>query len=484
MKIKINKLIFECSKTPFGAFPKKIDSLKSELKLIGGNAGTSNEKFNRALSAVNSSIENNESLADILDEPIKVRVLAILLQKISYKKIHLTKNVFIKIDQLRPTPSALLLHSLYQHYLSYYDLLEDPVAVATWLLKAMKDKRLLKDYHENIFSESGPKWIAEQCIANDREFLNELVTLGLENYSSGRFLSFAKKFYYIEQLKVIPVNQPAALLSELQKQETYDSRYDENYLLGHKILQILIERAPDLDIDDSWLNVVMSIAGDPRVPTTHPNHQKWWSRVSVPLKNKVQGWLSKLDLRLFLEALKNYSLQQGNSEIKRMFPSRKKFLEGLLDKELITNTRLYLASGAESYLLKNYKPEHLTKYSTIKGDPRSIIHVQLGEVHLIEGSHSCYLWIYPKLDPSAIVFDYAKTNVFYDSLTGGMSLKMKRCHTPHKENITHSPVNFSWQRKAINTLNSIGVKVSPEDILSKKDYSLYIRQHGVEHGLH
>jgi hypothetical protein len=230
----------------------------------------------------------------------------------------------------------------------------------------------------------------------------------------------------------------------------------------------------------------MSIAGDPRVPTTHPNHQKWWSRISESFKNKVKGWLSKMDLRLFLEALENYSLQRGNGEIKRMFPSRKKFLEGLLDKELITNTRLYLAQGAESYLKKNYEPEHLENYnySTIKGDARSIIHVQLGKVHLIEGSHSCYLWIYPKLDPSAIVFNYAKKNVLYDSLTSGMSGKMKRCRTPHKENITHSPVNFSWQRKAIKTLNSIGVKIYPEDVLSQKDYSLYIRKHGMGYGLH
>jgi hypothetical protein len=456
------------------------------LELIGRKAGTSNKKIEQALSTVVSAIESNKNLADVLDEPIKVRALAIHLQKSSYEKIHLTENVFNKIDQLRPTPSTLLLHTLFQYYLSYYDQLKDRVAIATWLLKVMENKGLLKDYHNHIFSESGPKWIAEQCIANKRELSNELDHLSLNNYSEGRFLFVVKKFYYIEQLKVIPVNQPAPLLSELQKKENYELRYDWDFLLGHKTLLILIERAPDLDIDDSWLNVVMSIAGDPRVPTTHPNHQKWWSQIPESFKNKVKGWLSKMDLRLFLEALENYSLQRGNGEIKRMFPSRKKFLEGLLDKELITNTRLYLAQGAESYLKKNYEPEHLENYnySTIKGDARSIIHVQLGEVHLIEGSHSCYLWIYPKLDPSAIVFDYAKKNVPYKSLTNDMCGKMNRCGTPLKESITHSPVNFSWQRKAIKTLNSIGVKISPEDVLSQKDYSLYIRQHGMGYGLH
>lgn len=482
MKINIDKLEFNLPKKPFGSLPKKMDILTDNIKLIGEKAGTSNEKFSKAESALISAIQNNQDLADALDEPIKVRALAIFLQMGSSETIHLTESVFNKIDLLRPTPSALLIHSLYQHYLSIFDLLDNPAVVARWLRKAMDRKGLLKVFHKHLLSDSGPRWLAEQCISNDREFANELVHLNLGNYSSGRFFSVAKRFYYVERLKVIPVNLPDPLLLELQQQVTFESRYDEDFLLGHKALQILIGRAPDSGIHDSWLNVIMAIAGDPRVPKTNPSYQKWWSRISPSLNTKVRGWLSRLDLRLFLEALKNYSAQPKNTEFKRMFPSRKKFLEGLLDKELITGTRLYLSAGAKSYLHKNYDPTHLPNYSNIIDGSRSIIHVELGKAHMIEGSHNCYLWIYPKLDSSAIVFDYEKDRVTYSSLTRGLSYEMKRKRTPHKENIMHNPTRFAWQHKAIKTLSSIGINISPEDVLSQKDYSLYKRSYGIEYG--
>lgn len=482
MKIKLTELEFSLPKNPFGSLPKKMDLLANNMKAIGEKAGTSNEKFNKAGSALISAIQNNQDLADVLDEPIKVRALAVFLQMGSNETIHLTERVFNKIDQLRPIPSALLIHSLYQYYLSFYDLLGNTTPIAEWLRKAMEGKGLLRDFHKHLLSDSGPRWLAEQCISNDREFANELVHLDLSNYSSGRFFSVAKRFYYVERLKTIPANLPDPLLLELQQQVTFESKYDENFLLGHKTLQILIERAPDSGIDDSWLNVIMAIAGDPRVPKTNPNYQKWWSRISPSLNIKVRGWLSRLDLRLFLEALKNYSSQPGNTEFKRMFPSRKRFLEGLLDKELITGTRLYLSAGAKSYLHKNYDPDHLPNYSNIIDGSRSIIHVELGKAHMIEGSHNCYLWIYPKLDSTATVFDYEKDSVTYSSLTAGLSLKMKRKGTPHKENITHNPTHFAWQHKAIKTLSSIGININPEDVLSQKDYSLYKRRYGVGYG--
>ncbi len=480
IKIKINKLKFELPEKPFGDRPEEMDSLADKISSIGGKVGTNNKKFKRALAEVASAIDKNQDLADVLGEPIKIRALAILLQE-SNEKICLTENVFNKINQLKPNPSTLLIHSLYQYYLSLFDLLDDRTAVSNWLKEAMKKKGLLKDFHKDLLSDSGPRWLAEQCITNQREFSNEITYLGLANYSSGRFLSVAKGFYYIEKLKVIPVNQPDPFLLELQQKATFESHYDENYLLGHKILEILIDRAPDSGIDDSWRNVIMAIAGDPRVPRTHLNHQKWWSRIDPSLKVKVRGWLSRLDLRLFLEALKNYSSQPGHSELKRMFPSRKFFLDGLLDKELVTNTRLYLSEGAKRYLHSNYDAEHLPNFSTITGDSRSIIHVELGGVHLIEGSHNCYLWIYPKLDSSAIVFDYEQNRVTYSSLTRSLSSKMRMKGTPHKDNITHNPTNFSWQHKAVKTLNDIGVKIAPKDVLSQEDYALYKRLYGIEH---
>jgi len=477
MKIGITELNFVLPANPFGLLPQRFENITNSIKTLTRKAGTSNEKYKEAYAAVHLAIRKSQDLTRVLDKPIKVRALAMLLQSEIQDQINLTDTVLRKINQLRPTPSSLLIHSVYQHYLSRYDKLSQPQSVADWLRSTMEMKGMLKDFHKYLLGYNGPKWLAEQCIHSKREFSNQINHLDLQNYAAGRFLTIAKQMYFVEQLRVIPSNQPHPLLEELQNRSAFETRYDANHLLGHKVLQILIDRAPVTGIHESWLNVIMGIAGDPRVPATHPNYQKWWSHIDSGLNRKVRGWLSRLDLRLFLEALKDYSYQQGNDELKRMFPSRKYFLEGLLNKQLITNTRLYLTSGAAFYLRRNYKKEHLPNYSMVDGS-RSIIHVEMSGTHLIEGSHSCYLWIYPKMHDSAIVFDYSKTHVTYRSLTQDLSDTMGAKGTPSYDNITHFPLNFHWQHKAIGSLNSIGIKITARDILPPADYHEYLRLYG------
>lgn len=478
MKFEISHLSFVLPETPFHSYAPKMASFSGQLKELGEKAGTGTKKFEHAVLRIRSAIQDGEELADFLLKPIDVRALGVLFVSDVQEDIFLDQSAFSKINKLKPNPSHLFIQNLYQYYLSWYDELENPQTIAKWLKGAMRYKKLLENYHEQILSDNGPKWIANQCIKNKREFNNGLNAWKLSNYASGRFLQVAKQIYYVEQLKNIPANQDHPLLLELQHQATFNARYDEHHLLGHKILQILIGRAPNSGVDDSWLNVIMAIAGDPRVPTTNPKYQNWWQHVDNNLVKKVRGWLSRLDLRLFLEALENYSLGPGHEELRRMFPSRKGFLEGLYDKGLITETRLYLSRGADLYLRNNYKPEHLPIYSMVQNGDRSIIYVQLGDTHIIEGSHSCYLWIYPKLDSSAIVFNHNRPVVSYSDLTQGLSHKMSELDCPPEANITHHPVNFSWQRKAIEVLRRIGVNISAKDVLTQKDYIKYLKKQG------
>ncbi len=478
MKIGITELSFVLPPTPFSAFPKKLDMVTEEVKALAGKAGTGNEVYNKAYYALEMAIRKNQDLVSLIDKPIKVRALANLLGSEYKGRIDLTGNMLKRINSIKPKPSSLFIQNVYQHYLSKYDQLSDLHVVADWLKNALASKGALTENQKHILSINGPKWIAGQCTNYNREFSNQIKYLDLQNYSSGRFLTIAKQIYFVEQLKIIPINKHHYLLDELQHQSVFEARYDETLLLGHKVLQILIERAPLHGIDDSWLNVIMGIAGDPRVPTTHSNYRKWWSAIDARLNRKVRGWVSLLDLRLFLEALEDYSNQSGDYALKRMFPARKSFLEGLLKKQLITNTRLFLTSGAVSYLRRHYKEKHLPIFSRVDGN-RSIIHVDLGGVHLVEGSHSCYLWIYPKMHESAIVFDYSETYVTYRSLTQGLSDDMYAKGTPSRVNITHNPTNFSWQHKAIVELKSIGVNITAKDVLPRSDYYQYLQRHGV-----
>lgn len=479
MRINVNKLNFDLPEAPFGAYPNTLKRLSNKMVSIGNKAGTNSDKFKLAYKSIIETISNNRSLSDALDAPIKVRALAIALQSDYQEDIEITKATLDSINTVKPYASRLLIMNMYQYYLSLYDYIDSYSDISKWLIQSMKAKDMLGEYDSDILSGNGPKWIAEQCISNNLEFDNQIKFLKLENYSSGRFMTVAKNIYFIEQLRTIPVNKPHELLNEIQNRSVFESKYDNNFLLGHKALEILIKRAPMSGIDDSWLNVIVAIAGDPRVPDSHPKYLKWWAHIESSLREKVRGWLSRLDLRLFLEALENYSSQPGHSESKRMFPSRKNFLEGLLEKGLVIGTRLYLSYGAARYLRENYKNEHLPNFSTVTDGDRSIIHVTLDGAHLIEGSHSCYLWVYKDLDESAIVFDYNNKNVRYSSLTGDMGHSMEQKGTPPVANITHNPSNFNWQHNAIQTLNRIGIGIKAKDVLSREDYLLYKRRYGV-----
>ncbi|MFK5894924.1 MAG: EH signature domain-containing protein [Pseudomonadota bacterium] len=478
MKLRIHSLNFSFSDNDIEKYSVQLDKISTYIKTLRTKAGIENEKFIKTSIKLKSAIEKGEDLSSVIDSPIMIRALAVSLQSDLQDKIIIDSSVIDKLNNIRPKPSSLLIENMYQYYLSKYDQISDPGVIASWLLSSLAIKGRLKSFHKELLSANGPKWLAQQCIVNNREFSNQLQYVDLHNYSSGRFLTIAKGIYYVEQLKSIPVNKPHDLLQEIQNKSTYDSRYDEDYLLGHKILQILINRAPDKGIHDSWLNAILAIAGDPRVPKSHQKYIKWWSQIEPSLNLKVRGWLSRLDLRLFLEALKNYSYQSGNDELRRMFPSRKNFLEGLEKRDLITDTRLYLSYGAIQYLKKNYNAEHLPKYSMVTDGDKSIIHVRLGDSHLIEGSHSCYLWVYEKLDPSAVVFDYSKIKVSYYALTQGLNYAMELKGAPCYDNITHNPTNFNWQHKAISSLNDIGVDIKAKDVLSADDYRKYIRRYG------
>ncbi|WP_422447099.1 MULTISPECIES: EH signature domain-containing protein [unclassified Endozoicomonas] len=481
MRLNIGQLPFSLPDKPFGGRLETIKKLQVELSQLATRAGTGNVKFEKAFADVLNCVRGGRDLYLVMDEPIKVRALALAFSTKIGPDIRITQPLLDNIDELRPTPTTLFIESLYQHFLKMYDRLGDYQMVARWLLNALPKRNLKKDFHNHLLGENGPQWVAQQAIKEQREFHNQVQHIGLGNYVSGRFMTVANNIYFVEQLKTIPVNEPHRILQEVQKPSVYEAPYDSRYLLGHKILETLITRAQNTNVHDSWLQVVIAIAGDPRVPKTHPRYQKWWSQLDSSLHRVVQGWLSKLDLRLFLEALEDFSNLPGKEELRRMFPSRKKFLEGLDDKELVGHTRLYLSRGAEQYLKMNYKKEHLPAYSRVSNGDKSLIYVQLanGQAHMVEGSHSCYLWIYRDLHETALVFDHARTSVSYDNLTSGLNRHMERLGCRAEANITHNPSNFHWQRQAIETLRRIGIHVSPQDVLSPQDYQSFKRRFGV-----
>lgn len=478
MRMFVKSLKFNLPDNPFGANAKILSGLVTDLKKITKGAGKDNDKFKSAWSKLFNAIQNKQSIEQVLVDKVDIRVLGFALTTEYKNQIRITEKVLDRIDNIVDKPSSLFIQDVFQYYLNDFDKIDNINAVSQWLIKARKARSMNQWYDEELLTPNGAKWVAERAILKRKDFDQVSHDLELDQFQSGQFMELAQRIYYVKQLKKIPVNQPHELLVEVQKPDVFKAKFDESELLGHQILKIIIEKAPSENIHESWLNVIMAIAGDPRIPKSHQRYITWWSHIPSHFVSKVRGWLSRLDLKLFLEALDNFSISSNNIEMQRMYPARKNFLEGLYNKKLIINTRLYMSRPMAQYLRKTYKAEHLPDFSLVTDDNRSIIYVDIGNAHLVEGSHSCYLRIYRNLDASATVFDYAKSKQTYYGLTSRLEGQMANLGHNSQANITHNPTNFSWQRKAIETLKDLRVPINMKDVLTPDDYRSFVRRFG------
>lgn len=474
MKIQlgIKKLKFDLPDNMMFPYCAVLEESTSQVQKLAKSSGTGSEKFKEAYEKFWKAHRYGQDIAQILNSSVDLRALAIALKTSKASKIPINVELLKKIDDIKAKPSSLLLESIYSHYLSYYDQLEDLKSVESWLRKSKEARGELDKSTAYILGGEGPKWIADTSREKDIDFDQRVCQVGLDHYLSGRFLANAKNIYYLETIRCLDPGEKHEILEEVQKRDVFESRYEEDSLLGHEVLKILIFKADAKQISDNWMNVIMAIAGDPRVSTHNARYIRWWSQIPQDLVAKVRGWLSKLDLRLFLEALKDFSNQPGKEELKRMYPSRKQFLEGLLKQELVTGTRLFLTYDAEHYIRKHYKIEHLPSYSTVEGgSPKPLIYISLSGAHVVEGTHSCYFWIYKRLADSAAVFNYNKRRFTYRELTAGLHERM--LHEQKEGRYAAIQHNGNWQMKAAVALKNLGVDIDASMLLTKIDYQRY-----------
>ena len=480
MKLKISKLPFGLPDDPFRGRLEVFRRLEKELEGVTRRAGIGNDKCKHAYEVLLATIARRGDLCTALKSPMSVRALAQALSSEYAEHIHLNRLVLERIDQLRPVPGRLLLDSVYQFYLMFYNQGKNHQAIGQWLLDKLTQRNMQGPHDHELLGVDGPLWLVKQARANEQELHNVLVDLGLNRYRAGCFMKVAQRLYYVEQLNEIPVNQPHRLLDQIQNQEVYDTPYDQR-LLGHKALEILIDRA-DKKPHESWRKTVLAIAGDPRVTQRDPKYIKWWRQLGDRRCRLVCKWMSEFDLDLFLEALDNFS-RQTRDVLQRMFPSRKTFMKGLVEKGLVTSTHLYLSQDAERFLKRHYRRSHYLPGYTIVRDNKDkcLIYMELrgGQAHIVEGSHECYLWIYRRLDKSAVVLNRSRKEVDYKDLTSGLNDRMKEFNCEAAANITHSPKNFAWQKRAIETLKRIGIDVMAQDVISPDDYPAFKRRYGV-----
>ncbi|MBW7877454.1 MAG: hypothetical protein H3C47_15865, partial [Candidatus Cloacimonetes bacterium] len=271
---------------------------------------------------------------------------------------------------------------------------------------------------------------------------------------------------YLNKLEQCLLGEAIPELAELVQPGIYNMRFAKELTVGQEAIRIMIDRALEKHSSpgETWLEFILKLTGDPRPAVEGTtNHRKWWSTLKEHRRQALIRWLAIDDIKLFLEILRDHA-DHASAEILRMFVPRKNFLEKLIETKLIQSARLFLSKEAHAYVRRKFT-DRVLKYARIKSGEQSFIYLDLGKVHMVEGTHNASVRLYSKLPPKSRLADY-RSEVF-----GANEIR------PNSEDtIVHSG---SWQIKLVFHLLQYGLDVSFEDLLVEDDWWEYRRKYGV-----
>lgn len=426
-------LTFELPPLNFEQFQRQMRHQQQRLDKIIRKSGKNSKAYKTVKNELIHRIKRKEShLENFITNALTIRALTDLwLEDAFNARCPVTAPLMDAIFSTRRYPGTISFLQLIRLFFLRFDKCGDLDVLINGVhrsFKEAKNKKLphdiqaIADNYEQLISEKGPEWIVKLAVSKKIDLDTLQQEMGLSYYFSGRFGDVCKYHYYLEQLKVLQANETSPLFSELKKWKVYKAPYKKQKLLGHKIISILIDKAPESELCKEWQDVILNIAGDPRIPKTSPNYIEWWEPLGDQRINKMQTWLSGFDLLLFLEVLENYGKLSGKTDLQRMFPARKKFLEGLYKDKMIQGSRLFVNTSADRYLTDHYKKSELPTYAICRGST-SVIYLNIKGHHMVEGSHSFSLWIYDKLPEDSSLLDYSVES--FEQRELGIGLKEK-----------------------------------------------------------
>jgi len=468
-------------------------SLTLQTKKIADGAGQG-EEFKALEQQVRQCVLSRDitQLKNTLLKRKGVRVLTQLwIDKEDVRKNSLNEETIDYIQAKHPKLGMSSLMNLISLVYRYFDALVDGNIfnrLTQWLNQQIEQR--LKDRKNSsdtilsvlnqakwLFDLTAPKALVNLAKQNHLDLNEQLKKLRLNELPQGRFLDICHAQYYLDTLKEIPVGEQHDVLHELLKHDVATMPFEEGKRIGHIALEIIIDRSAGAP-SEIWQNFVLNLAGDPRIANTATNYRQWWKPIGENRVKAVTGWLAKEDLRLFLGAIEEYANYTGDEALNRMFPARKRFLEGLYEHGFVRNARLMLGNQAEHTVKQVLGKSLTTSYINLRGMTQtSIIYLDCGDFHIIEGSHNFKLWIYMGL-PSNKLNDYSLSELNHFALTNSFPQEYKKNY-PKGElmPIQHSPT--SWQKNAIDFLTQNGIELDLEKLFYKDEYRRYVNRYGL-----
>ncbi|HAW19792.1 MAG TPA: hypothetical protein DCX14_06380 [Flavobacteriales bacterium] len=490
MKLSLLPLNFELRSWKDHDFRGFVNA-RAKLEKIGAGAGKSSDRFKKAREKLETAALQGGASRVIrqMAESIDARALADLLatDKGFVQRVHVTTDLLGRLESLKSPMSRLALAQLIRAYFVHYDEATLEGGLEHWShfirrqLKSISTNSGAGDFKayalnaDNLFQTDGPRRVVQQALDLGIDFDNVSRRYGLSGLSDSRYLTLCRYQYYLQTLNELEIGADHPVLAEVCSDDVANAQYSEGKLLGHAILETLIDRTAGGTISKSWQTTVLSIAGDPRVPKTHASYQKWWALLGDERIARMRGWLSRLDLKIFLKILEQSAKDSGNEEMERMFVSRKYFMEGLLNQGLVTDSRLFLSAEASHYVTRNYKSAELPSFARVMSPSTSMIYLNVaGKVHVIEGSHSFRLKLMNRLPKAANIINYG-VDQFQDSALRSNILAQYYREFADGERpleVTHD-IHLNWQNKAIRHMRDAGISIEVGKMIARsriRDY--------------
>lgn len=472
--------------------------LQTKASKMEGAAGH-NDAFSQMLTSLrNMAISGRfEALPGLLKRRLTARALSwFWLSGDRYAERLLSPQLLSALlHAQQPRLTRITLQQLVQLYFRQFDLLDQHDGFRAMLelallsqLEQLPEPRIatlrpnplisLKQEGHKLLGLNGPRQLAEQTLQAGRELGVTFSELGLQGLDDGRYGDICRAHFYLETLRTLSLDEWSPVMDELLKPSVSKAPFEGDRCIGHAALEILIDRTGQ-EPSDVWQTFILNLAGDPRISSAATNYRQWWQPLGEARIQKVRGWLSKEDLRLFLQAVEQYGIQSHNDELQRMFPARKLFLEGLFKLKLIRNTRLLLGNRAQQIVKGILGKEVKTSFAPMDGamSDKAVIYLDCGDFYLIEGSHSFKIWVY-LAPPSDILTTYEKRIFSHAALTSTIPAGyQKRYGNLPLASIVHTP--HTWQHKVFTFLADNGIGLDMEQLLSRQDYQYQLRRFGI-----
>lgn len=479
------------------ALVERWTTLVSKANQMEANTGN-NDAFERMLAVLRNmgSSGRFDGLAELLKRRLAARALTWLWLngEVMASRLLNPRLLEVLLEAQQPRLTRITLQQLAQLYFRRFDRLDEREGLRELLeqalqqqLKKMPARKIqgaIPDPLMTLKSEGwllgieGPSKLASKVREEGRELGETLSSLGLQGFDDGRYGDICRAHFYLETLRHLPLGEWDPVMDELLKPSVSKAPFEGGKRIGHVALEILIDRIGQ-EPSDAWQNFILILAGDPRIASTASNYREWWLPLGEARIQRVRGWLSKEDLRLFLQAVEQFGIETQNDDLQRMFPARKLFLEGLFKLKLIRNTRLLLGGTAQLSVKRILGKDVKTSFARMDGtmSDKAVIYLDCGDFHLVEGSHSFKIWVYLAA-PGEALRSYERNTFSHFDLTASIPASYRKLYPklPY-DAFVHTP--HTWQNKVFSFLADNGIGLDVEQLLSPNDYKLQLRRFGI-----